>query len=185
MTTKTRVYQDPPFARFLFSNTKTAWFWLIVRVYVGWAWLSAGWGKIQSSSWVGENAGAPIEGFVHGALEKTAGAHPDVQMWYAWFLENIVLPNSSFWSHLVAWGEVLVGIALLLGVFVGIAAFFGALMNLSFLLAGTVSINPVLFTLSIGLMLGWKVAGHLGLDRFLLPMLGTPWEPGSAFKRRS
>ena len=62
-----------------------------------------------------------------------------------------------------------------MGALVGIAAFFGALMNMSFLLAGSASTNPVLFTMAIGLMLGWKVAGYYGLDRYLLPMLGTPW----------
>jgi hypothetical protein len=29
--------------------------------------------------------------------------------------------------------------------------------------------------MAIGLMLGWKVAGYYGLDRYLLPFLGTPW----------
>jgi len=51
-------------------------------------------------------------------------------------------------------------------------------MNMSFLLAGSASSNPVLFTLAIGLMLAWKVAGYYGVDRYLLPMLGTPWHPG-------
>jgi thiosulfate dehydrogenase [quinone] large subunit len=46
---------------------------------------------------------------------------------------------------------------------------------MSFLLAGSVSSNPVLFTAAIGLMLAWRVAGYYGLDRYLLPMLGTPW----------
>jgi thiosulfate dehydrogenase [quinone] large subunit len=32
-----------------------------------------------------------------------------------------------------------------------------------------------MFTLAIGLILGWKVAGYYGLDRYLLPFLGTPW----------
>jgi thiosulfate dehydrogenase [quinone] large subunit len=27
-------------------------------------------------------------------------------------------------------------------------------------------------------MLAWKVAGYYGVDRYLLPMLGTPWHPG-------
>ena len=51
-------------------------------------------------------------------------------------------------------------------------------MNMSFLLAGSASSNPVLFTLAIGLMLAWKVAGYYGLDRYVLPLLGTPWHPG-------
>jgi thiosulfate dehydrogenase [quinone] large subunit len=75
----------------------------------------------------------------------------------------------------VAFGEMFVGIGLVVGALVGVAAFFGALMNMSFLLAGSASTNPVLFTMAIGLMLGWKVAGYYGLDRYLLPMLGTPW----------
>jgi hypothetical protein len=29
----------------------------------------------------------------------------------------------------------------------------------------------------------WRVAGYYGFDRFLLPVLGTPEEPGRAFKR--
>jgi thiosulfate dehydrogenase (quinone) large subunit len=48
-------------------------------------------------------------------------------------------------------------------------------MNMSFLMAGTVSTNPVLFFGGILLILAWKNAGYLGLDRVLLPALGTPW----------
>ena len=36
-----------------------------------------------------------------------------------------------------------------------------------------------MFTLAIGLILGWKVAGYYGLDRYVLPLLGTPWHPGT------
>jgi thiosulfate dehydrogenase [quinone] large subunit len=70
---------------------------------------------------------------------------------------------------------VAVGVGLVLGALTGVAAFFGCLMNMSFLLAGSASTNPIMFTLAIGLMLGWKVAGYYGLDRYLLPFLGTPW----------
>jgi thiosulfate dehydrogenase [quinone] large subunit len=52
-------------------------------------------------------------------------------------------------------------------------------MNMSFMLAGSASINPVLFTLAIGVMLAWRVAGFYGVDRYLLPKLGTPWRTGS------
>jgi thiosulfate dehydrogenase [quinone] large subunit len=56
-------------------------------------------------------------------------------------------------------------------------------MNMSFLLAGSGSTNPVMFTLAIGLILAWKVAGYYGLDRFLLPALGVPWHPGALFRK--
>jgi thiosulfate dehydrogenase (quinone) large subunit len=40
----------------------------------------------------------------------------------------------------------------------------------------------LLFTLSILLILAWKTAGWWGLDRWLLPLLGTPWKPGRVFQ---
>jgi thiosulfate dehydrogenase [quinone] large subunit len=55
---------------------------------------------------------------------------------------------------------------------------------MSFLLAGSASVNPVMFTLAVGLILAWKVAGYYGLDRYLLPMLGTPWKVGGLFRTR-
>lgn len=152
---------------FLFRNRNLALFWLVVRVYVGWQWLIAGWEKIHNDIWVGTDAGHALSGFVNGALVKTAGAHPDVQGWYGLFLENIILPHATFWSYLVSYGELLVGVALIIGLFVGVAAFFGFFMNLNYLLAGTISINPILLVLSVGLMLAWRVAGWIGLDRFL------------------
>ena len=39
---------EPPLARFLFADTRIAWVWLITRLYCGYAWLEAGWGKIQN-----------------------------------------------------------------------------------------------------------------------------------------
>ncbi len=176
------IIAESPVSRFLFSDTRMAWFWLVVRLYVGWQWLSAGFEKIRNPAWSGSQAGSAISGFLKGALSKSTGAHPDVQGWYAVFLQHAVLAHPAFWSNLVAWGEFSVGVALILGFLTGIAAFFGLFMNLNYLLAGTVSTNPILFALSIGLILAWKVAGYIGLDRYLLPLLGTPWQPGSAFK---
>ena len=173
--------EDSPVARSLFSDVRWAWIWLIMRLYVGWQWLQAGWGKLNNPAWIGSKAGTALSGFVNGALAKASGDHPDVQGWYAWFLQNAVLQHSVFWSYLITWGELLVGIALILGLFTGIAAFFGSFMNLSYLLAGTVSINPILFVISTWLVLAWKTAGWWGLDRWVLQALGTPWRPGYVF----
>lgn len=175
--------EDPPVAQSLLGDVRWAWIWLILRLYVGWAWLQAGWGKLNNPAWTGDKAGAALTGFVNGALTKTAGEHPDVQGWYAWFLENAVLPNAAFWGYLVAWGETLVGIALILGILTGIAAFFGSFMNVNFLLTGAVSTNPILFVIATWLVLAWKTAGWWGLDRWLLPALGTPWSPGLILRK--
>ena len=169
---------EPPLARFLFADTRMAWFWLVVRLYCAYEWLESGYGKINSPAWTGPQAGSAITGFVNGALKKTAGEHPDVTGWYGSFLQSVVLPNAGLWSHMVAYGELLVGLGLVVGALTGIAAFFGTLMNANYLLAGTVSSNPILFVLGTWLVLAWRVAGWWGLDRWLLPALGTPWRPG-------
>ena len=64
---------------------------------------------------------------------------------------------------------------MLLGALGGLAAFFGIFMNFSYLLAGSASTNPVLFAIGVFLVMAWAVAGYWGLDRWLLPMLGTRW----------
>jgi thiosulfate dehydrogenase [quinone] large subunit len=76
-----------------------------------------------------------------------------------------------------------VAIALILGFLTGIAAFFGIFMNLNYLLGGSVSTNPILFTIGLLLILAWKTAGWWGLDRWVLPALGSPFSPRLIFKK--
>ncbi|OUM97239.1 MAG: DoxX family protein [Thermobacillus sp. ZCTH02-B1] len=162
---------ENPVSHFLFNDTRSAWIWLIIRLYLGWKWLEAGWHKVTSDAWVGANAGAAVEGFVRKAVEEDRA----ITGWYASFLENVALPNAKVFGYMVAFGEVLVGLGLILGLLTGIAAFFGSFMNVSFLFAGTLSTNPLLFILATWIVLAWKVAGWYGLDRWALPLLGTPW----------
>jgi thiosulfate dehydrogenase [quinone] large subunit len=173
--TRTHLIPEPHITRLLFADTRLAPLWAIIRIYVGYEWLIAGWGKITNPAgvWVGEQAGAAVSGFLKGALAKTTGDHPDVQGWYAWFIQNVALPHASAFSYMVAYGEFLIGIALILGLFTGLAAFFGGLLNANFLLAGAVSSNPVLFILATWLVLAWRVAGYWGLDRWALEKVGV------------
>lgn len=173
--------EEPRFAKFLFADTRFAWFWLIVRLYVGWEWISAGWEKLTGTGWVGSSAGAAVKGFLQGAIAKAGGPHPDVSVWYEFFIRHIALPNAVLFSYLVTWGEIIVGAALIIGLFTGIAAFFGSFMNMNYLFAGTVSINPLLFVLELFLILAWRTAGWIGEDRWVLPALGTPWHKGKVF----
>jgi len=174
---------EPPIAQWLFADTRLAWFWLLVRLYAGYEWLSAGLAKLGNPAWTGERAGIAITGFVQGALAKTVGAHPDVAGWYARFLQGMVLPHAAAWSWAVTLGEIAVGLGLIVGLFTGIAAFCGGLMNANYLLAGTVSTNPVLFVLATWLVLAWRVAGYYGLDHWVLPAVGVPGRPGRLFQR--
>jgi thiosulfate dehydrogenase [quinone] large subunit len=174
---KRYIIEESPFSYFFTANTQSAPLWLVARVYIGWTWLEAGWGKLHNPAWVGAHAGQALTGFVNGALAKTAGEHPDVQGWYASFLAHVVLPHVATWSYAVSAGEFLVGIALILGFLVGLSAFFGVFMNLNFMLAGAVSLNPIMYTLGIGLIVAWRVAGYWGVDYYLLPTLHRYFRP--------
>ena len=162
---------DSPLARLLFADARLAPLWLLARLYVGWLWLQSGLGKVGSPEWTGARAGEGVRGFLRGAIEKAGGESPDVPGWYAHFLENVALPHAGLFSYLVAYGELAVGIALILGLLTGVAAFFGGVMNLAYLLAGTLSSNPLLLVGAALLVAAWRVAGWWGLDRFVLPRL--------------
>ena len=71
---------------------------------------------------------------------------------------------------------------MIIGLFVGIAAFFGAMLNFSFGLAGVAGVNPVFLVVEVLLILAWRNAGYLGLDRYVLPAIGTPWHKGTVFR---
>jgi len=174
---------DPPIARFIFSDTRLAWLWAIARLYMGYTWITSGWGKLNNPAWV--NTGEALKGFWTSAVSTTP--KPVITFdWYRVFIQYLLDTHAYTWfAKLVVAGELLIGVALLLGAFTGIAAFFGGFMNWNFMMAGTTSVNPVFFTLSILLILAWKTAGYWGLDRYLLPTLGTPWRPAFAGSRRT
>ncbi|MEX1172229.1 MAG: DoxX family membrane protein [Chloroflexota bacterium] len=171
--------EGPAFARFLFNNSRAGLFWLPIRLFLGFSWLESGWGKFTNpdNAWLG--GGAALRGYWERAASIPEEGRPPISYdWYRDFIQGLLDSGAEAWfAPLIVYGELLVGIGLLVGGLTGIAAFFGALMNMSFLLAGSASTNPVMFTAAIGLILAWKVAGYYGVDRWLLPMLGTPWKP--------
>jgi len=178
-TVATTEVPQPAISRFLFHDTRSAPIWLAVRLYVGIAWAMAGWEKITGNpSWLSN--GNALKGFWTNAVAIPKTGKPAISYdWYRTFLQYTLNHQWYTWfAKVICLGELLVGIGLIVGGLTGIAAFFGALMNMSFLLAGSSSTNPVLFTLAILLVLAWQVAGYWGADRFILPLLGAPWKPG-------
>ena len=172
--------QDAPLTRFIFGNSKMAWLWLIVRVYVGYQWVDASLHKLSAPEWM--QTGAAIKGYWENAVRiPEAPARAPIHFeWYRTFLQTLLDSESYVWfGKLIAIGEFLVGVALILGLFVGLAAFFGASMNFSFMLAGSLSAGPLLLVLQILLMIAWKIAGHLGLNYFVHKRFGTFWQPAS------
>lgn len=181
-TVKTKsgqIITDPPIARFLFSDTRAASLWVVVRVLLGLSWIQSGFGKLGNPAWM--ETGEALRGFWERAVAIPETGSPLIRFdWYRSFIQGMLDNQSYVWfAKLVAFGEALVGIALILGAFVGIAAFFAAFMNWNFVMAGSASSNGLYIVVAILLVLAWKVAGYYGLDRFLLPRLGTPWRTRS------
>lgn len=173
---------DPTTWKLLLGNVYWSIFWMPIRFFVGLQWAQAGEHKVRDGAWM--DGGSALQGYWERAVAVpeppgraaiTYGWYRDVLQymldheWYTWF------------AKVIAVGEVLVGVGLIVGALVGIAAFFGTLMNFSFMLAGSASTNPVLFGLTVFLVLAWKVAGYMGLDRWLIPALGAPWKMGTLF----
>ncbi|MCH1624008.1 DoxX family membrane protein [Ferdinandcohnia quinoae] len=137
--------------------------WTIIRIWLGIQWIEAGFHKLTG--------GFDANGFLQGALAKAGGENPAVQGWYATFLEGFAVPNVELFNTLIPWGELLVGLGLILGAATIPALIAGAFMNLNFLMAGTVSTNPILLTAAIILLFVGTGAYHYGTDRFTIPFI--------------
>jgi thiosulfate dehydrogenase (quinone) large subunit len=177
-TRKGTVVQDPPFVQKLLGDTRFALLWLPLRLWLGYQWISASQGKINNPAWV--DGGTALKGFWTNAVAIPEAGRPAISFdWYRVFLQGMLDAQAYTWfAKVIAYGELLVGIALIIGAFTGIAAFASGFLNWNFMMAGTASTNPMMFVVAVGIILAWKIAGHLGADFFLLRWLGTPWSPG-------
>jgi thiosulfate dehydrogenase [quinone] large subunit len=170
---------DSGLARFLRVSRLAAPLYLGIRLAMAYEWLTSGWAKLQSPGWT--QTGASLRAFwQHAVVIPRPPASPVIAYpAYRSFIEFMLSHGWYVWfAKLVTAGELLIGLGLLLGVFTGFAALAGLLMNFNFIYAGSTSINPTLIILEVMVLYGWKVAGWYGVDRFLLPQIGTPWAPG-------
>ncbi|MDI3316555.1 MAG: DoxX family membrane protein [Bacillota bacterium] len=156
-----------------------SWVWLLLRVYVGWEWLKAGWEKITGAEpgfW-GPGVGKAMAGFWMKGAGLLTG--PDgkplpgsAHWWYRDFLMFLLNTHQQVWfSYFISISEFLVGLALILGFLTPVAAAGGALMNLNYMLAGVASVNGWMYTLTLLILLAGLNAGSLGVDRWLWPIL--------------
>jgi thiosulfate dehydrogenase [quinone] large subunit len=171
--------EEAPAARWLFASTAAAWLWLVVRLWLGYEWLHAAYEKVNTAparqAWWG--TGKALKGFAAGAIAASKQPeHPQVA--YGWWVSFLhwVASNAGWMAKLVVIGELVIGAALVLGLFTGIAAFLGLILNFSFVFSGSAGVNPAFILAGLLLVLAWRNAGWIGLDRFLLPRLGTPWQ---------
>ncbi|MDZ5473577.1 DoxX family membrane protein [Bacillus sp. 31A1R] len=151
------------FNQFLRENKISAGILTVIRLFLGYSWFTAGLGKLTG--------GFDASGYLKNAVANPVKG-PDGSITYGWyvsFLENFALPNIDVFNFLIPWGELLVGLGLILGCLTSAAVFFGLMMNFSFFLAGTVSHNPTDIFLGFIILAAGYNAGRFGLDRWVIP----------------
>jgi thiosulfate dehydrogenase [quinone] large subunit len=150
--------------KFLRENKIMAAVLLFLRVYLGYKWLTSGWGKLVN----GFNA----EGFLKNAVANPVMKGDEVLYpTYTAFIEHFALPNVKLFNFLVPVGEVLVGLGLILGALTTVAVFFGMVMNFMFMFAGTISTNPWMVLIGGIIFMAGMNAGRFGVDYYLMPLL--------------
>ncbi|MDQ3475069.1 MAG: DoxX family protein [Actinomycetota bacterium] len=163
-------------ADLLFRSTATAPLWLVVRLWLGYQWFVAGWNKLNADGrWFGD---APaLKGFVGGADAKWANraeAHGHPAVHYAWFLDFLHFIGDRAWlfGPLIVIGELLIGLGLIAGVATRWAALAAVALNIMYVTGGSAGVNGIYIALAVLLICAWRVAGHLGGDRFIVGRLG-------------
>jgi thiosulfate dehydrogenase (quinone) large subunit len=154
------------FNQFLRENKISAAILTVLRLYLGYEWLTAGYHKLSSG-------GFEAAGFLKGAIANPVKG-PDgsiVYATYVGFLKHFALPNAHLFNSIIPLGEFLVGLGLILGCLTTAAAFFALVMNFSYLMAGTVSSNPLDILLGVIILAAGYNAGRIGLDRLVIPFI--------------
>lgn len=162
-------------ARFLRRARDAAPFYLGLRLFLGFEWINAGWHKVRDDAWM-DGGSALRASWERAVAIPQTGAPRITYPAYRSFIQYMLDREWYDWfAKLISVGELLVGLGLLFGGLTAFAAFFGLLLNFNFIYAGSTSSNPTLIMLEALIIFGWRPAGWWGLDRFLLPLLGTPW----------
>lgn len=168
-------------ADWLYRSKIASVLWLVARLWLGYGWLNAGyqklWGSEKAAFWNGGGAG--VKGFATaGVAGSKAGKGGASYGWFAQFLHGFVIPNASWIAKVVTISELVIGALLILGLFTGAAAAAGLILNIVYMFSGSAGVNPAYAIVGVFLILAWRNAGYIGLDRFALPMLRKQLHPG-------
>lgn len=147
--------------------------WAVLRIWVGWQFLTAALVKIGDPAWTGAHAGVAVRGFLGFAISPmmTGGPHPNVLAPYAWLTKTVLLTQTPTLSYLVTAGEFLVGAALILGLGTRLAALGGVFLNAVYMFSGSAGLNVPMFAIGLSIVLVGTMAGLIGLDSVALPYL--------------
>lgn len=156
---------------FIRQSKVAMWILTVLRVYLGVLWVIASSDKVFKSDF---NAIGMIKGAIALPLANKPG-NPGNYV-YGWFTDFLKATtqggtNAGPFNFLVPYGELLVGIGLIVGCFTLAANFFGLMMGFTYLLCGSLSNIPTLIILGFIIMMGGFNASKIGLDYWVTPFL--------------
>ncbi len=110
-------------------------------------------------------------------LAKSTGEDALVSSWYATWIEQLALPNVGLINALIPFAELVVGILLILSLLTVPALVVGSIMNLNYLLSGTIALNPLFLAASIALLAAGRFAYQIGIDHWIIRWYRSSQQP--------
>ncbi|MHB1850464.1 MAG: DoxX family protein [Acidimicrobiales bacterium] len=152
--------------------------WSAMRIWLGVMWIQAGVSKL----WGAENPA-----FLHHNGAGVAGFATHAAAAYSWwgsFLHSFVVPNSGWIGVVVSLAEFLVGIGLAIGFLTPAAALGGLLLNFTYVMSGTASVNAFYALFAVVILATWRTSGMIGVDGIASGYLQRHREGREAGSRR-
>jgi len=141
------------------------WIPVPLRLFLGVTFLYAGIQKLTDPQYL--NPGA--RGYIGHQMAAFAAASPLHE-----FLLGVAVPHAALFGVLVAYGELAIGLSVLLGLLLRVAALFGLLLNLLFFLSADWQIFPYFYGSDIVFLFCWLTLLIAGPAQQALPAL-DPW----------
>jgi thiosulfate dehydrogenase [quinone] large subunit len=132
--------------------------WLAVRVWIGIMWIQAGWAKIfgaENSAFL-HNNGKGVAGFAAGGTAAYS--------WWGSFLHSFVVPNAAWIAVLVAFGELAIGLGLVVGFLTRTAAVASLLLLFTYVMSGTASVCAFYALCAVIVLATWRTSSWIGVD---------------------
>ncbi|MEO8287519.1 MAG: TQO small subunit DoxD [Chloroflexota bacterium] len=148
------------------SSAIPGWVMLPLRLFLGVSFLAAGFDKLTDPTFLDPSA----RGYIG---QQIAGMAPGTPL--EGFLLNFALPNATMFGVLTMGGEILIGLAVLLGLFTRFSAAMGLLLNLTFFLSATWEVRPFYFGADLPYVFLWLTLMLAGPGPFALDILVKRW----------
>jgi thiosulfate dehydrogenase (quinone) large subunit len=125
-----------------------AWVALPLRLFLGVTFMYAGLQKLTDPHYFDPSA----QDFIGNQIRGFAAGSP-----IGGLLLHLVVPHATLFGGLIAWGELAIGLGVLVGVMVRPAAMFGALLSLIFFLSASWRVHPYFYGSDIVFLFSWTV----------------------------